>query len=372
MRKNFAELFRQEVRKRQQRKKKQIVLIIGVSLLTLFLIIWFIYLWLQGKIILRTAHLTTSMIPNLITTVILILAVVIIFRTIKHPSFRKYCQSLQLEKFSYWKNLKHKKLTGISVLIVLIHYTNPYGWGNLVSYLIHRPKPPQVKTALLQKNYTTIHPLVANMPSTAEKNIQSVAKYIVENEPDSYLRIKAVHDFVINWLTYDEEAGNKGIRHPQDPQTVFDTRKAVCEGYARLFEALARQIDANVVYIEGRVRLELIQDSIPSWKKLIQSKDSLTGHAWNAVEIEGNWQFVDTTWDDDVTSYRSDYLMRSPELMIESHFPDQINLPLLHFLNWQLLPFSEHKNRDSFEKQALDRPIKLTHNYQSPDRYGHL
>ncbi|MDM3846918.1 MAG: hypothetical protein PT116_18260 [Aphanizomenon gracile PMC638.10] len=49
MRKNFAELFRQEVRKRQQRKKKQIVLISELVLLTLFLIIWFIYLGCKEK-----------------------------------------------------------------------------------------------------------------------------------------------------------------------------------------------------------------------------------------------------------------------------------------------------------------------------------
>jgi hypothetical protein len=41
------------------------------------------------------------------------------------------------------------------------------------------------------------HPLVAKISPDGEKSIESVAKYISQQETDPYLRVKAIHDYVL-------------------------------------------------------------------------------------------------------------------------------------------------------------------------------
>ncbi|OKH32556.1 transglutaminase [[Phormidium ambiguum] IAM M-71] len=171
---------------------------------------------------------------------------------------------------------------------------------------------------------STIHPAVSNMPASVEVSIESVAQYIAAQETDPFLRIKALHDYVADRITYDVPAYLGQIPRPsQDAQTVFHTRKAVCAGYAKLLEALGKSIGEEIVYITGDARTRT-------------SDLSGQGHAWNAAKIQENWYLIDTTWDSGYVNdsgftknYRSDYLLTPPEVMIISHFPKEAD--------WQLL-----------------------------------
>ena len=115
-----------------------------------------------------------------------------------------------------------------------------------------------------------------------EKSIKSVAEYIAQQESDPYLRIKALHDYVISRVTYDVNVLKTGLRPAQDAQTVFSTRKAVCEGYANLFMALGRAIGVDVVFIGGKVRRDLAPvDLIPTTLRLLNSN-----YDWTLYEVD--------------------------------------------------------------------------------------
>ena len=219
---------------------------------------------------------------------------------------------------------------------------------DFITRLKYNPIPPSLTSPWAWKNHETIHPIVTSLTPDIEKSIKSVANYIAQQESDPYLRIKALHDYVISRLTYDLNVLKTGIRPAQDAQTVFSTRKAVCEGYANLFMALGREIGVEVVFIGGKVRRDLAPvDLIPMTSRLLNSNYDWTLHAWNAVKVADNWQLVDTTWDDsDSGKYSADYLMPPPEVMIASHFPQQSDWQLLH----------SPKNQVSFEKQLLLTP----------------
>jgi hypothetical protein len=161
-----------------------------------------------------------------------------------------------------------------------------------------------------------LHPAVANMPASVEISIESVAQYIASQEKDPMLRVKALHDYVADRIAYDAPNYFAGNYPPQDAETVFQRRVAVCAGYAKLLEALGQAIGEEIVYVTGDSR---------------NSTSDLEGqsHAWNAAKINGQWYLIDPTWDSGSVDrasgfkkgYKTDYLFPPPEVMGISHFP---------------------------------------------------
>ncbi|MCH9688753.1 MAG: transglutaminase [Deltaproteobacteria bacterium] len=170
----------------------------------------------------------------------------------------------------------------------------------------------------------TLHPLVASMPSEAETSIESVARYIVDNEADPVQRVKALHDYVASRVAYDVPALEADRFPPQDAAAVFSRGTAVCAGYAALLAALGDAAGIEIVVVVGDAR----------------DSDGLfdgRGHAWNAINIDGKWFLVDATWDAGhvsgsgfVEDYDAGYFMTPPEVFVASHMPDDPK--------WQLLP----------------------------------
>ena len=159
-----------------------------------------------------------------------------------------------------------------------------------------------------------VHPVVAGMTAADETSPQAVARYISARVSDPFERVKALHDWAVTRLRYDK-ASVTGVRKPQDAQSVFLSRLAVCEGYARLLVEFGKTSGDRFVYVTGEVREE-------------HGQLAPVGHAWNAVEVKGAWYLVDATWDDPVMddgsdAYHTDYLFVPPDLAALNHFPDE-------------------------------------------------
>jgi hypothetical protein len=183
------------------------------------------------------------------------------------------------------------------------------------------------------------HPAIVDMPRSAEASITSVAQYLAAQEPDPVLRIKALHDYVADRLTYDTEAP-EGKAPPQDAETVFKRRTALSGGYANLLSALGQAIGIEIPTISGNSRIP-------------QSDLDGTAHAWNAVRLQTQWQLIDVTWDsvylegrNALKRYRTDYLFPPASLFAYSHFPDDAA--------WQLL--DEPIDRGEFLRQPVLSP----------------
>ena len=185
-----------------------------------------------------------------------------------------------------------------------------------------------------------LHPAVMNVPAEVETSPASVARYIASKEPDPTLRIKALHDWVADRIAYDGPNYRAGIYPPQDPDTVFSTRKGVCAGYAKLLSAMGEAAGTPISYVVG-VSRDMGGDV------------SGEGHAWNAALVDGKWQLIDVTWDsgylegaDFVKRYSTDYLFAPPEVFGANHLPEETR--------WQLrdAPIS----RGEFVRQPNLRP----------------
>jgi transglutaminase/protease-like cytokinesis protein 3 len=253
------------------------------------------------------------------------------------------------------------------ILLAAINKINPLLMQDFALRVGYAPSPPSSASPWAWKNNQTIHPIVASIPHDTESNIKSVAEYIKKQEPDPYLQIKALHDYVIKRVSYDFNALSTGIQPSQDAQSVFSTRKAVCGGYANLFMALAQAMGIKSVVIQGDIRQDLAPpNSISTNIEQLNPSKKFTLHAWNAVKVGDDWQLVDTTWDDinssqNLSLYKSDYLMPPPEIMITDHLPNSSDWQLLH------RPIS----RDRFEEQPILTPQFFAESLQliSPDRY---
>jgi hypothetical protein len=189
-----------------------------------------------------------------------------------------------------------------------------------------------------------VSPLVKAMRPGDETSLAAVAVYIASREPDRFRRVKALHDWVVTRLEYDQASTVPSQRKAQDAESVFRNRVAVCEGYARTLVALGQLTGDHIVYVTGDVREQ-------------SGAAAPVGHAWNAVEVDGAWYLIDATWDDPVdergrsTHYRTQYLFIPPDVAVWSHFPDDPR--------WQLLPVP--LTRGAFLRQPFTRPGIAVH-----------
>lgn len=109
--------------------------------------------------------------------------------------------------------------------------------------------------------------------------------------------------------------------------TIF-SGKAVCEGYARVFEAIAKRAGLECMVVGGHGKgfgFAPVKDGQPP-----PPRDP-TGHAWNAVRIDnGHWKLTDPCWgagyiDGPARSYTRKFspeqFTMSNELFGWKHFP---------------------------------------------------
>ncbi|MBA2664360.1 MAG: transglutaminase [Bradymonadaceae bacterium] len=198
------------------------------------------------------------------------------------------------------------------------------------------PKQAPARQAMTWPPPTGLHPLVVNMPPEAEQSIESVAKYILENEPEGLWRVKALYDYVADRIVYDV-AALTGHRPSQDAETVFRTRMGVCAGYAQLLRALGEHTGDEIIYVVGVSRN-------------LEGEVGGGGHAWNAARVDDKWYLLDPTWGSGhITdnafkkAYNPAYLFTPPNVLLNTHFPDDEG--------WQLL--GEPLSRGEFMRQPI-------------------
>lgn len=133
------------------------------------------------------------------------------------------------------------------------------------------------------------------------------SRYITPQMTD-YQKEKAIHDFLVNTVTYAHEA----VYNPHGSDYAFNVlgallkRHAVCWGISCAFKLLCDYCKVKSFVVIG--------DIIP--------KQGDAGHAWNMVKLEGESYHVDVTWDikerGDI-SYCYDYLNLSDKLIKINH-----------------------------------------------------
>jgi transglutaminase/protease-like cytokinesis protein 3 len=148
-------------------------------------------------------------------------------------------------------------------------------------YLQYSIKQWHTKTSWVEGGEATITLNVIYKCSNEEekkldKEIKSAIKTLELTEKSDYEKVKAIHDYIINRVSYDTTLiGNSAY-------DALINKSAVCEGYAMAAYRMFTEAGLEARIISG------FGNGVP--------------HAWNIVKVEGKWYNIDLTWDDPVTS----------------------------------------------------------------------
>lgn len=184
-------------------------------------------------------------------------------------------------------------------------------------------EPPQ--------DYTRIDEHARNTPAKYTQSVDKLAAYLIKPAKNDYEKVRSFYVWLAKNIAYDVDLFRRyrpGTSLQIGPEDVLKEGKAVCQGYADLFNALCDEAG-----IESRL--------IPGYSRGFGNRNrkdfSTADHAWNSVQINGQWYLLDATWGagglDEKMQYRAEfnekYFLTSPESFVEDHMPLQ---PM-----WQLL-----------------------------------
>lgn len=119
-----------------------------------------------------------------------------------------------------------------------------------------------------------LHPeQVASLTPHEQQALDIARKRVAElisPQMSDYDKVRVLHDDLIRRATYDLQADGSCT-------TMLLTNKGVCETYSRTLWLLLRLVDIPCHIVVGRTNED---------------------HAWNLVQVDGEWYHVDATWDD--------------------------------------------------------------------------
>lgn len=122
----------------------------------------------------------------------------------------------------------------------------------------------------------------------------------ISEQSDDFEKAQYIHDYIIDNCTYADE----GTDEQSNIYGCLVEGTAICGGYARAFDYLAKLSGMQSVVVTGT------------------DKDGNL-HAWNQVQIDGEWYNLDATWDDvDGDGIRYENFLCPDSDFGEGHFPD--------------------------------------------------
>ena len=180
-----------------------------------------------------------------------------------------------------------------------------------------------------EESYTVLKP---SYIGTAEERQQKKAEIEAQvNEclsgisyaASDYEKILYVYEYIVNMVDYDENAEDN-----QNIYSVFVNKRSVCAGYAKATQYLLENLGVFCTYVTGTI-------------------ENQGSHAWNLVQCEGEYYYVDTTWGapvyqqaegTDVPEWENisyDYMCCGDDEIYKTHTPDRdVEFPACTSMKW--------------------------------------
>tara|TARA_R100000935_G_scaffold58637_1_gene96696 strand:- start:561 stop:1490 length:930 start_codon:yes stop_codon:yes gene_type:complete len=186
--------------------------------------------------------------------------------------------------------------------------------------------------SVFAQNYERVDAVLTMYPNTFDSP-EKLAKFIARDFNTEEDKVRAIYTWIIQNVAYDPEEYKKfdykfsnyrernekdeKLRHKIIKRTL-KTGRAVCEGYAMLFERLCELQGIKNYLVRGDIKSNFSDIGRP-FKRI---------HMWNVTYIDGKPYLFDTTWG--AGKYNGTFIKEPsyfyyktpPELLIKTHFPD--------------------------------------------------
>ena len=178
-----------------------------------------------------------------------------------------------------------------------------------------------------------------------ERGLLRILEQIVFPDMDMFTREKTLHDWIVNHVDYDKATLNGSDDLGYTDYSAFIRGLAVCAGYSTLAYRMLSMAGIPDLIVHGNVT------------------SSTSHHAWNMVNLCGNWYHLDVTWDDygqygDTTVYY-DYFNLSDGQISVDHTWDSGNYPIANSIFNESVCLGKIEHRCSiFEPELCDTELK--------------
>lgn len=220
--------------------------------------------------------------------------------------------------------------------------------------------------------YMEIDSYVRSCPNSIKKDPDQLVSYLEKMVDTDLEKARALYVWLADNIIYDAKSINKNKFGDNTALGVLKSKKAVCEGYAKLFEFLGKKMGLNIRSVGGYSKNDVLQES---WDFEGEEGD----HAWNVIKINEEWRVFDATWgagngNDDARGrlvftkeFSDNWFDLSPHEAIFSHYPEDTSLILTKprltlekFESLQLIPIY------SFTSNLLDAEVSFLKALKKP------
>lgn len=122
------------------------------------------------------------------------------------------------------------------------------------------------------------------------EDVRILSDKICKDAKTDFDKVKAISYYVAENIYYNHIAADSKVTADTiSLETVLNTKTATCAGYSNLFSALCNMQGIYCVNLRGGTYV----------RNFITSEHLLNvpmNHEWNAVLIDNDWIFIDTTW----------------------------------------------------------------------------
>ncbi|KAA3437814.1 transglutaminase domain-containing protein [Rufibacter hautae] len=156
-----------------------------------------------------------------------------------------------------------------------------------------------------------------SIPAAQASTSDGLVRFLNSHYKTPQEKVKGLYDWLATNVAYDVQAlARKPLFYEKQAliAQTLSTRKALCQGYAEVFQEVCAKMGVPAYVVTGFV--------IPRGMS-----QSMT-HAWCAAQLQGQWYLFDPTWGAGVVEKgvfisraNTKYFMVSPAKMIQTHMP---------------------------------------------------
>ncbi len=185
-------------------------------------------------------------------------------------------------------------------------------------------------------DYRRADSIALHFPKKKYKTVTEIAGVLCENLKTEHEKFRAIFKWITDNIEY-----NKSAQNVTDASKIVRKNKAVCQGFSNLLKEMCNTVNIPCDVIVGYTKTEV---------KDINKKLKKTDHAWNSVQLYGNWYLVDVTWATSkynvvthkyMKEFDEHYFLTAPQKFILDHFPQDKKFQFLDkpvkksvFISW--------------------------------------